>query len=1272
MIINTMDSALYTILLALCILFQAHHLLSRTVSHAPSTSTLTPESMALRHLRELFTLWWLIATTNQDILPDNQLLPNDLTAGTLFSQIEMTLNRALQNPQQINADCLGTIDRSWKPYRKSYYNTLMLSTCNFYDCASNCYKNNADIAFPSDYDEMQFIMSFAVAQLQDLFLGVYLPREHPESITCEFEGCNDILQLANGSAFQWQWWMKDSFNRRENDPRCYRVVSTGKNAMASAVSTQCFHHQAVLCTTTCPPSGPPILPPPRTLTDYLPDTPPVLPRRSQRLQDPDYNKSLENFLTADSFNHSQYLPWQSEHGYVDPPLEATSSIDPKDLVAYDCTDPLDITSYQMGQQSQSCLIPSQPQQQRNSSYFLLQKSDTIKLSLKQCRVTQTTIPFYCGAWSHQTFAYPFLQIEERIPVSPRECEDLWDTLSYIDPHQRQHILLPNDTTRVYYLEAGASEIIDGSIHCNGGRYDYKGVTYDNMVVAISRNIQLLTQPASVDDEDLVHVLRPDIFLSCPVLEAKCVSQTAGTFIWNTPNPAQSCRYHQIRHVTGITITDQFGVDTFMSTDDSLIRLLIRESTSKCGHVVLSTNYADLFLTADLYASIFETPLPPSEYSAFTYANQQDGFLYGFLTSYIRQEFHAVHYHACQRNLQDKRFNYDTLLAEQHGSTDGDTAQLTNGYFVTVAGEAWYRHRCRKIIVTAISLPDCYSAIPVRLNDDDLRRYRYYHRLSNDSLQLFVEPHSRRITRRGISTDCSSLFPALYQGLNGNWLALHPEVLVVDPPEILAAEALEALHHNDPADFNFDTGGIYTQEDIAQMEARLHAQRAVQDVGYSLGRTAQSKNWISNSASSQSAFRPETLFGPLADLVAFSPIQMLWDALKLWGLFCSTIMGIYYLIHIIHWFINFAERLLVAPVNPQHSVFRHVWATARQSSNAPEPSLPPRSTRSPPPDSAPPAPPTAPHLPPDGQSTTSRRPSQDIKLPEQQPLLAHTSSPRSYQDMRQELKNLSLQPMINSIHNPSHLSDQRPISYADIAHGHPYNRFRPIGGDNQDIYMNMNQTGVRRRTSPKQAQRRRHHDQHYKQPRQLHPVKPPIIPKPAFHRFPDQFPELCSPRIRSRGSTEAIFQMDDFPMIPPATPDLTHPPPGFHSSPSLLDTSPVVTSQSPVPSPSLSVNTKTGQAGSSPGSTPPKATNSMTQQAYDELFNRFDLLLSSIPDMSPVKREQQVIRASLLRDLESTYQDLKLQRAPLKLSHWDDKIAVYQERIHDLITNGYQT
>ena len=97
--------------------------------------------------------------------------------------------------------------------------------------------------------------------------------------------------------------------------------------------------------------------------------------------------------------------------------------------------------------------------------------------------------------------------------------------------------------------------------------------------------------------------------------------------------------------------------------------------------------------------------------------------------------------------------------------------------------------------------------------------------------------------------------------------------------------------------------------------------------------------------------------------------MLWDALKLWGVFCSTIMGIYYVVTL-----SFAMCGLV-------------WAAARNTPTkdppAPQP-LVPHTTCSPPPDSAPPAPPPmAPHLPPDGQSITLRRPSQDIKLLEQQ-------------------------------------------------------------------------------------------------------------------------------------------------------------------------------------------------------------------------------------------------------------------------------------------------
>ena len=1223
---------------------------------------------ALPYLGALLVGWRLIASAANDIVPDPQLPSDDSTAWKLF--------QPQRDQQRLPPNCPGTPDSSWILFNGFYYNTLDLAVGDFYHGGQQCALNDADVAFPAHYDEWQFLLTLARSNLQDFFVGIHLPIEMPLSTQCKQKECEQFLKLANGSDFRWAWWMKDSFDRDQNQPRCYRLTATGPQSMLKAVSAHCYQNHAVTCITNCPKEGPPTFPSPLTVRSYLPKTPPMmLHRRSRtrRLEEPNFNQSLKDFLAPPKINHSQLSPWTISPGYADPAPEIEPTRDPKDLIAYDCTDPLDIQAYQMATQAKSCLLPAQPQHQRNSSYFLLQKSDTIKISLRQCQVTETTIPFYCGAWSHQTFAYPFLRIEEKLPISPRECEDLWDTWTFVDPHKNIHHLIPNDTTRIYYLQAGASDIEDGTIHCQGGRYDYKGVTYENMVVAKSVTIQLLTQPASIDDNEVVHVLRPDIFLSCSALDEKCVTNTAGTFIWKAPQAERACRYHKLRHVTGITVTDQFGVDTFMSTDNSLIRLLIKEATSRCGHVLLSTNYADLFLTADIYATIFDSPLPASEFSAYTYANQQDGFLYGFLTSYIRQEFQAVHHHACQRKLLDKQFNYDTLLAEQHGATDGDTAQLANGFFVTVAGEAWYRHRCRKIVVTAISLPECYSAIPVSLSPDDLRRYRFYHRLDNSTtLQLFVEPHSRRLTRRGIATECSHLFPALYKGLNGNWLALHPDVLIVEPPDILAAEALQALHHNNPEDFNFDTGGIYTREDIAQMESRLHAQRAVQDVGFTLGRSAQSHNWLSNSAASSSSFHPEHLFGPLAGLVSFSPLRLLWDTILNWGLFCSVLTGIYYLVYILHWLLNFGRNLFVSPVAPGQSLFHHLWATARATSTStpvPRPFPRPRPPASPSPQSPePPAPPdTSTALPqPDltyptpaprslahirTTSSEIQEESKSAEIPSHQPLLS--TPPPSYQDMRQDLKHLTLQqlPRGQSPFAPE------PITYANIVHGSPLTTaFRPVQTDDANIYMNMSgHGGVRRRTSPKQPPRRHHGEPHYKTPRALYPARIPTAPRAKK-----------SHSRRSRGSYEALFHMDDFPQIAPSIPDTTKPPPALHqSSPSVLDP--------PIPtSPTPSANTRMGHAGSSPGSTPPRL-NSLTQQEFDRVLNRFDLLLSSIPEIPPTKKAQQLLRASLMTDIGATYEKLKLQTLPLKdLDHWEDMIKQYQNRLHTLLSQGYQS
>jgi len=141
---------------------------------------------------------------------------------------------------------------------------------------------------------------------------------------------------------------------------------------------------------------------------------------------------------------------------------------------------------------------------------------------------------------------------------------------------------------------------------------------------------------------------------------------------------------------------------------------------------------------------FPKGLALDEMSVWMYANQQDGYMMGELTRYIRTEFADIHHENCRRNTISERFNYDKILSEQHGSTDGDTAALGGGYFLTVAGEAYYRYRCRRLVVRARASPECYATLPISLYHNDRARY-LTERGRNDSLeetQFFLEPNRK--------------------------------------------------------------------------------------------------------------------------------------------------------------------------------------------------------------------------------------------------------------------------------------------------------------------------------------------------------------------------------------------------------------------------------------------------------------------------------------------------------------------------------------------------
>jgi hypothetical protein len=74
----------------------------------------------------------------------------------------------------------------------------------------------------------------------------------------------------------------------------------------------------------------------------------------------------------------------------------------------------------------------------------------------------------------------------------------------------------------------------------------------------------------------------------------------------------------------------------------MIRLILRKPAKLCGVAIgFRTNYDNLYLMDELYADQVSDDLPLGEVSTITYANQQDGFLFGEMSAHVKAEFGAL-------------------------------------------------------------------------------------------------------------------------------------------------------------------------------------------------------------------------------------------------------------------------------------------------------------------------------------------------------------------------------------------------------------------------------------------------------------------------------------------------------------------------------------------------------------------------------------------------------------------------------------------------------
>ena len=277
--------------------------------------------------------------------------------------------------------------------------------------------------------------------------------------------------------------------------------------------------------------------------------------------------------------------------------------------------------------------------------------------------------------------------------------------------------------------------------------------------------------------------RKEVTLNCLASQGECVTMS-GTFLWQPPSLLERCNLFQARNrITGILIKNELNVETFMSTDGSMVRMILTGEINSCNSTVYPTNYPELFLTEDFHNQLLSRPMNRKDTSPFTFSSQQDRFLYGYLTSYVRRELIALQEHFCRQEKRRQARNFRLRIAEQATTVDGKVVSLENGHFLVVSGEMMHQFRCRPIVVTPRNTDTCYASLPCQLNLEDAARY-HNNTKTPVHKQFFLEPNTRILSTHGIEMPCAPFFHPAYLSLNQEWVQISPEVTFIAKPELL--------------------------------------------------------------------------------------------------------------------------------------------------------------------------------------------------------------------------------------------------------------------------------------------------------------------------------------------------------------------------------------------------------------------------------------------------------------------------------------------------------
>lgn len=571
------------------------------------------------------------------------------------------------------------------------------------------------------------------------------------------------------------------------------------------------------------------------------------------------------------------------------------------FIGFDCSRPRGLVNNALSRATdlQSCVTSGMVNQTtQKDNLYLLQEEEHHRVEAWSCSLTRTQIVNACTdqGYTHMDTDGRSTYFDIPIKVSEPECLKALEKGEYLADTSQFNYYAPivnvvmqvqkNQRSIKSFQKVGASTIWErtGGLNCHRGYFErtvnHEGTNQTVKMVGANVMVQLsftLKREIILKGQDELISQYDHTRLPCPSSGQACVMDQK-TYIWNRTND-ETCGLAKVRPTSGIIASDDQGHWAYMSTDNSLTRLVLRPPISKCGRVVWPTNNGKFYLQEVTSTNpIVERNMSTSDASLTAWVIVRDNFLHETLKMMINRQFGHMMENDCKVRRREARNQHF------HEHRDNEyTSWVQPGVFSTTSGEVVWTYSCPPENVRILDQTDiCYETPRIeRINppaDDVVDIYR--------GQDLFLLPKSRRITTVGKRIPCSDIFLAKYQNVHGQWFTVFPRFRATTPPMMPNDTAPLPVNWDKSPDFSGP--GPYTREQLQAMDRRLN----IGDIREAITVGIATQN-VELPTGKDPYIMPETLFPRMPDPRALGTqvMKAILNFLHTWGMAASVFVSV---------------------------------------------------------------------------------------------------------------------------------------------------------------------------------------------------------------------------------------------------------------------------------------------------------------------------------------------------------------------------------------------